>query len=219
MRFILFCFLVTAMASGCSDVEVVENKDENGALLEKYARKKDNFDKHGPYQSFYPNGTLYEERNYKNNLLDGESKVYSENGQLDYVEHHKDGKYEGLYQQYHQNGQLSNEGQYVEDAMKGVWKRWFEDGTLREEVMFDANNENGPFKEYHSNGKLKTEGSYLQGDNEQGELLIYDETGELIEKMTCEFGVCGTHWRKGEGDIEIDMDRIKRLAEIKRKSQ
>ncbi len=211
--------LATTLAGGCSDVETIENKNEDGVLLEKYSRKKDSFAKHGSYFSYYPSGQVHEQRNYNNDVLNGESKVYYQNGKIDYVETHLNGVYEGLYQKYYPTGQLSNEGQYVNDEMTGIWKRWYEDGVLREEVTFAANNENGPFKEFYPSGKIKTEGQYLEGDNEQGELLIYDEQGELAEKMICDYGVCMTNWRKEGGDIEVDLDRLKRLAELKKTSQ
>lgn len=219
MRFLLYCFLAASIATGCSIVETVENRDDNGVLLEKYTRKKDDFAKHGKYTSFYPGGQVKEERNYQNDLLDGESKVYFENGKLDYIETHKKGEFEGPYQKYFESGQLSNEGQYVNNEMSGIWKRWYENGQLREEVQFSANNENGPFKEYHENGKIKTEGSYINGDNEQGELSIYNEDGVLSEKMICEYGICATSWTKDGGDVEVDMERIKKLAEMKKKAQ
>lgn len=218
MKYSVICLISVLALNSCSDVETIENKTEEGVLVEKYSRKKDNFAKHGPYQSFHENGQVYEERFFKEDQLDGISKVYLENGKLDYLETHKNGQYEGLYQKYYENGQLSNEGQYVDNEMSGVWKRWYKDGTLREEVHFKGNEENGPFKEFHENGKLKTEGIYLNGDNEQGELLVYDEAGALVEKKICEYGVCGTIWNKGEGDQEVDLERIKQLAEMKRKA-
>ena len=218
MRSLIFFLLIVLSNVGCKDVETIENKSDEGILLEKYSRKKDNFAKHGPYTSYHENGQVFEERFYQNDKLEGVSKVYFENGKLDYVETHKDDLYDGLYQKYYESGQLANEGQYENNEMNGVWKRWYENGTLREEVEFAANNENGPFKEYHENGQLKTQGVYLDGDNEQGELLIYDENGKLAEKMICEYGVCGTVWKKEEGDLEVDLEKIKRLAEIKRNS-
>ena len=218
MKILLYFFVAASLASGCSKVEIIENKDENGVLLERFTRKKDDFAKHGKYTAFYPSGNIHEERFYQKNQLEGESKVFYENGKLDYIENHKNGQYEGLYQKYFESGELSNEGQYVNNEMSGVWKRWYKNGQLREEVLFAANNENGPFKEYHENGQLKTTGEYINGDNEQGELLIYDDKGELTEKMICEYGVCATSWNKEEGDIEVDMERIKKLAEMKKKS-
>lgn len=218
MRLFILGFLLSVAMTSCSNIETVENKNENGDLLERYERTKDNFEKQGLYTSFHPNGKIYEERHYIGNELHGQSKVYTEEGQLDYIENHVDGQYVGVYQKFHKNGQLSNEGNYVANEMTGIWKRWYEDGTLREEVNFSANNENGPFKEFHSNGQLKIQGMYSNGDNEQGELMVYDENGELIEKKICEFGICGTTWRKEEGDLEVDMERIKRLGEMKRNS-
>ncbi|HFA52010.1 MAG TPA: toxin-antitoxin system YwqK family antitoxin [Bacteroidetes bacterium] len=219
MRIILYCFLATSSLIGCSNVETVENKDDNGVLIERYSRKKDSFAKHGPYFSYHPNGQVMEQSTYKDDVLQGETKVFFENGKLDYVEHYKNGKYEGLYQKYFENGQLSNEGQYVDNAMSGIWKRWYKTGELREEVTFADNNENGPFKEFHKNGKPKTEGVYVNGDNEQGELKMFDENGDLIQKMYCEYGVCAASWKAGEGDIEVDTAKIKRLAELKRNAE
>ena len=216
MRILLYFFLVVSVASGCSDVESVENKDDNGVLLEKYERKKDNLAKHGKYTAFHSNGQVFEERFYQNDLLEGESRIYYENGKLDYIENHVKGEYVGMYKKYYENGQLSNEGQYVDNQMNGLWKRWYDNGQLREEVPFVGNEENGHFKEYHENGKIKTEGAYINGDHEQGELRIYDINGTLTEKMICEYGVCGTTWRKEEGDLEIDLERIKKLGGIKK---
>ncbi len=218
MKFLLYCFLVASVATGCSKVETIENRNDEGVLLERYTRKKTDYAKHGEYTSFFPDGQIHEQRFYQDNLLDGESKVFFANGKLDYVENHKKAQYEGLYQKYFENGQLSNEGQYVNNEMSGMWKRWYENGQLREEVQFAANNENGPFKEFHENGKLKTEGTYINGDNEQGELLIYNEEGVLSEKMICEYGICATTWTAEGGEQEVNMERIKKLAAMKKEA-
>ena len=42
----------------------------------------------------------------------------------------------------------------------------------------------------------KAEGTYIDGDNEQGELKLYDEQGELEKIMQCERGICHTTWKK-----------------------
>ena len=83
--------------------------------------------------------------------------------------------------------------------MTGKWKGYYDNGALKEEVIFVNNQENGPFIEYYPNGKLKAEGTYLEGDYEQGELKLYNESGELIRRMNCEKGVCKTVW-KAEGE-------------------
>ena len=65
-----------------------------------------------------------------------------------------------------------------------------------EETRLANNEENGPFKEYYKNGKVKTEGTYQRGPYEHGELLMYNEAGELVKKMQCADGECHTTWEK-----------------------
>ncbi len=208
-------FSITA----CSKLEYIENKDEQGKLLEKYSRRKDTYAKEGPYQAFYPNGKVFEESNYLNDTLHGERKLFYESGALQSVEHLDHGRYNGAYLKYYENGQLSNEGQYVGNEMSGVWKRYFETGELMEEVTFSKNEENGPFKIYHKNGKISIEGVYEQGENEQGELKKFDEKGELTAKMICFYGACATTWSKESGDVAVDTVRLKELGELRRKSE
>jgi len=89
--------------------------------------------------------------------------------------------------------------------MANVWTRYYNTGEVMEEVSFQGNEENGPFTEYHKNGQLKTQGNYLNGDNEQGELKMFDESGTLVKTMNCELGRCRTTWTqdKMEGAKQI----------------
>lgn len=214
----LSVLLFSMLLSACSQLETVENKNDQGVLMEKYTRRKDNFAKEGKYQSFHPNGKLFEESWYVNDTLDGERKLYYESGALQSVEHLDRGSYDGVYRKFYENGQISNEGQYVDNEMSGIWKRYFETGELMEEVTFAQNNENGPFVIFHKNGKPSVKGTYENGDNEQGELLKYDENGELLEKMYCQYGACATTWSREKGDLQIDTARIRELGEMRRRS-
>jgi len=83
------------------------------------------------------------------------------------------------------------------------WKRYYDSGELMEIVNFVENEENGPFVEYYKNGNKKATGNYLDGDNEHGELELFDEQGELIKKMNCNKGICRTSWTK-----EADTKKI-----------
>lgn len=203
--------------TACSHLETVENRDDNGILKEKYSRRKDTMAKQGAYTSYYPGGQVFEESFYENDTLHGERKLYYESGALQSVEHLDHGQFAGAYRKYYENGQLSTEGQYLDNEMSGLWKRWYDTGELKEEITFAHNEENGPFKEYFKNGKLKTEGTYLKGENEEGVLIKYDETGELIEKMYCELGICMTIWDSERGDIPLDSTRLRKLVELKKR--
>lgn len=213
--FFLMLLVLPFLAAKCGGGDTVENRDDEGLLTERYMLKKGTEIKHGKYEAFYPSGKVMEESYFSEGELHGPRKVFFENGQVDYLENYDNGKFQGEYLKYNEKGQLLQQGQYDGNVMAGLWKGWYATGELKEEVLFENNDENGPFKEYHPNGKIKTEGVYKNGDNEQGELLIYDESGELAEKMYCEYGVCATAWKLGEGEMEIDSARIQRLAKIK----
>ena len=87
--------------------------------------------------------------------------------------------------------------------MEGEWKRYYKNKQTREVVLFKNNDENGPFVEYYENGQLKAEGTYKGGDNEDGELKLYDENGVLIKIADCVMGRCKTRWKKEE-KVEVE---------------
>jgi antitoxin component YwqK of YwqJK toxin-antitoxin module len=187
---------------GCSDLETTEVKDENGNVIEKYTRRKTDFAKQGMYQAFSPEGTLMEEANYVNDTLDGERRLYHENGKVQIKEQYDQGQFVGAYQTFYENGQMELEGTYTEGAMNGEWKRYYENGQLMEVVQFENNQENGPFIEYHDNGNLKAKGAYLDGDKEHGLLELFDEQGELERKMDCDKGICRTIWTRDSVNVQ-----------------
>ena len=133
-----------------------------------------------------------------------DTTIHVEGSDLSYIGQMVDGKKEGLWKLISSNGMLVEEGSYAGDQKTGEWKGYYENGQLKEVVTYSKNLENGPFKEYHKNGKLKTEGTYRDGDNEDGLLKEYDETGTLVKKKECKMGVCKTIWAK---DMEDKSDR------------
>lgn len=208
-----FLMLTFLLACGDRNIEVVENTNDAGVLIEKYSRKKDNFAKEGKYEAYFENGKLSETANYKDDVLDGERKLYREDGSVETVENYKNGQFSGLYQNVYPNGQVKFEGQYTDNAMGGIWKGYYESGALKEEVTMVNNNENGPFKEYHENGQLASEGVYGGGPFEKGELKIYDENGELTNRKMCHLGFCRDIWTQEGGEIELNMEEFKEFAE------
>ena len=198
---LLLCFLVLA----CSSVETIEVKNDSGKLTERFSQNKKTKQKEGKLVRFFEDGAIQEESNYQKDTLHGERKIYYENGQLQIVEKYKAGNFDGLYQAYYTNGQLELEGNYISGSMNGQWTRFYETGEKMEVVTFKDNEENGPFTEYHINGQLKAKGAYMNGDNEHGELQLFNETGQLIKKMNCEIGRCKTTWVKEavEGEKSI----------------
>jgi len=190
----IFLFFVIILTS-CGKLETVEVKNEAGAIVESYTRNKKDFAKEGVYKAYDDDGRLIEEAFYKNDTLNGIRKIFFENGNVEAEEIYVNGVFDGVYKGFYNSGKPELEGNYVKNEMVGTWKRFYPTGQLMEEVTFSKNNENGPFVEYYENGKLKAEGNYKDGDNEEGELKLYDEMGVLERKMECTAGRCITTWR------------------------
>lgn len=188
--------LILLIFTACSsDLQLVKVRNQAGVIIKKYKIDLDQ-KKQGLFVLYDNEGNKIEEANFKDNLLDGERKLFYENGKIETLENYKSGKFDGVYQTFYQNGLLELEGIYKEDTMEGVWKRYYETGELMEMVTYQNNQENGPFKEFYTSGVLKTEGQYLNGDQEHGLLKLYDETGKIEKKMDCANGICKTVWTK-----------------------
>ena len=191
--------LVVSLFFACGNsVETIRITDDAGRVVETYERDKETRLRQGLYRNYDERGNLREEANYVNDTLNGSRRMYYADGQLQIEEQYAMGNFIGSYRTYYDNGQVEQEGTYIGNEMTGPWKRYYRNGQLMESVEFRANLEQGPFVEYYENGNLKAEGAYADGDNEDGELKLYDEAGQLERRMNCEMGVCRTVW-KAEG--------------------
>ena len=192
-------FLLSLLILACGpNLKTIEVQNERGQITERYTQDPETKLKEGKSYQYYEDGTVHAESDYKQGQLDGQRKLFYPNGQVEIIERYKAGQFEGLFQSYHNDGQPQLEGKYTDHEMGGSWNRYYASGALMEEVHFKQNEENGPFIEYYENGKLKAQGSYLDGDNEHGELKLFDEQGELVKTMDCNKGRCLTTWRKTE---------------------
>ncbi len=174
-----------------ASLEEVTMRDEYGYTL-IYTRRKADQAKEGWYRRYDTQNRKVEEAHYQNDTLDGLRILYYESSDTMSVETYRKGLFEGPFRAYHENGQLKTLGRYVNNAIEGEWLSYYPNGQLREVVTFQHGAENGPFKEYYPNGQLKAEGAYLDGDNEHGELKLYNEDGSLQRVMLCNRGVCRT---------------------------
>lgn len=203
-RYLFIALAILFIFSCNKDWEIIEQKDENGVLIEKYKRNKKDLRKQGEYKRFYPKGQVEELANYKDDVLHGERVLFYENGDTSIIENYNNGDFEGIYKSFHKNNIMEQVGHYVDNAMKGEWRFYYKNKQLREKVIFEANEENGPFVEYYETGVLKAKGTYkttevnVEGNKEHGLLEMFDEKGELVKTMDCNLGMCKTTWKKDD---------------------
>lgn len=201
----LLSFVVWLLVS-CSSpsperlLETVDTVDEYGYTI-RIQRRKDNKQRQGLYARIAPGGTLVEEAYYEEDSLQGLRILYYESGDTHIVETYRSGLFEGPFREYYEDGKLMQKGVYKNNEMDGEWTSYYPGGQISEVVNFKGNEENGPFIQYYPNGNIKAEGSYLNGDNEHGELKLYNEEGQHVRTMLCEEGRCRTSW-SSTGDMK-----------------
>lgn len=201
---LVLCLSILSITS-CSRQEKgqIELKDTEGNLIEVYEIRLQDSTKAGPYKKYYANGNIYEEGSYENGVLHGARRLYYPSGKIQTEETYINGYFEGEWVSFWENGNKKLKGEYINNAMEGEWEAFYEEGPLKEIVTFANSLENGPFIEYYPNQKVKAKGFYKDGDQEDGELLLYNEFGELIKKMDCNLGICKTTWSKDSVDIKL----------------
>lgn len=205
LKILSFSILVLSLWSCENNLESVSVTNELG-YTESFQRDKNNFAREGWSSTTDAKGLLMEKAHYLHDTLDGIRILFYENGDTNIIETYRKGLFEGPYKFYYEGGQLKQFGQYVNNEMAGDWLLYYENGQLKEKVRFMHNQEDGPFIEYHANGKIATEGQYADGDNEDGELKIYDEDGILSRIMQCDRGRCKTTWSVEDQNLKKEKE-------------
>lgn len=101
-------------------------------------------------------GLLLSEETYKNNILNGLTKVY-----------------------YPETGQLSETLEYVDGNKEGPWITYYENAKIHSEGSFINNQIDGPISYFHLNSQIQVKGQYKSGER-VGVWQTYDEDGQLI---------------------------------------
>lgn len=138
-------------------------KEDNPAILE------------GPYVSFYENGQMKSEGQYKNSKPVGEWIFYFENGNphMKGIYEKKDSVY---WYYYYEKGTLRNEGVIQNNVKQGVWKYYYENGQLKAEGFYDKNIKDQNWKYYYEDGILKANATYANG---RGSYTEYYPSGKI----------------------------------------
>jgi len=129
MKQLLLIVSIALLAIGCSTVPddgVHTTYYQNGQL-----RTEENYKDgvlHGLYKSWHEPDPPFSEGNYRDVKLDGLFREWWKNGQLKYEGNYKDGKLDGVIKQWYKNAQLQLEINY-KDGVKISEKAWYENGN------------------------------------------------------------------------------------------
>ena len=147
---------------------------------------------------------------YVNGLQEGNCLTYYDDGKLKWDTNYKKGKLDGKYVAFHENGKVKASGVYKKDMKVGEWKYYDISGSLvgiekhsnwkgdvfidQLEIIYYQNGkvsemskgtyindlEEGIIKTFDSSGKLIRESNFVNGKRE-GEQRYYDTNGKIIK--------------------------------------
>jgi len=95
------------------------------------------YSQNGIIRSYYPDGNLYYEISYVNDILDGTSYWYYPNGNLKLMKEFSKGKLNGFVREFYESGLIKEEF-YVKDGIKdGTHRIYYENGALKEINIYE----------------------------------------------------------------------------------
>ncbi|MDC6367180.1 MULTISPECIES: hypothetical protein [Flavobacteriaceae] len=109
----------------------------------------------------------------------GKMLTYYDNGKVSRDIEYKNGNLINVYKEYYYSGQLLEEIHYAKGEIDGKRVEYFSNGNIKKERQYQLGNLNGVVREYYENGNLKKEETYLHNIKE-GVSKKYDENGKLI---------------------------------------
>ena len=110
----------------------------------------------------YTNGKKAYEEEYKNGVLHGTKRIYSQNGNLYSEFNYVLGDFHGEYKIYHSNGKVMEKGMYKLDALDGPVEKYNDDGSVYMVERYIMGSRNGKAALYEK-GKRKLEFDFYGG--------------------------------------------------------
>lgn len=109
--------------------------------------------------------------------------TYQEIKQVKTKRTYKDGIMNGLTRMFYANGQLNKQGNYKNGKFHGKWEGWYEDGTKSFEINHAEGLLDGAYITYYKNGNMKEKGVY-KDNNKYGHWQYFDKGGNLVDQKT-----------------------------------
>lgn len=157
----------------------------------------------GIKKSFFKNGKVWKEEEYRQGIKSGRSQEYYENGRPKEIAWFKDNKRDGKMNKWYQNGKSKEQGFYDSGKRDGNFKFFFENGQLAQSGRFDDDKLNGQWKFYSAEGLLQKEGRYSAG-KETGLWTFYQYPSRRRRLKSMELPLNGGMVNSGKESILYD---------------
>ncbi|RJO66737.1 MAG: hypothetical protein C4523_11630 [Myxococcales bacterium] len=243
-RYFLLCVIVVlGLAAGAYTIyyfkgpcpwgtDLVGQAPPNG--FEQWCQKQGEsgtFVRHGPYQSWYDNGTLKERGEFNNGKMTGHWISWHETGNKRMEGTREESEQKGLWTFYYENGQIEKEGNIIREKFDGIWTYWHKNGAKKQEISYQAGVLTGHWIAWDEQGIVTKEATEFQLASKQCDQLeasgcsvlcdMYFDGKGVPQDRKMAFSYCekscanGNDWRcfklgliysEGQG-VELDMQR------------
>ena len=114
----------------------------------------------GTCVEYHPDSVIRATIEVKNGKLDGTTKIYFNDGQLEEIRSFKKGMMHGKWEKWnHENIKIAEAG-YMDDKKDGKWYVWDDNGTLRYDMTYQNGEKKGTWLMYDEQGKLISQKEY-----------------------------------------------------------
>lgn len=137
---------------------------------------------HGHCHTYYPDGPIWMEQNFREGLLDGPTKTFYKSGSIWEECAYKTGKLHGEHKSYYEDGDLNTLAYFNEGKLDGDYKAYFQNGMPREKSTFRDGKKEGSSTTYYETGELQCIDIYIEGKVAQRKR--FDEEGRLLYEQS-----------------------------------
>lgn len=136
----------------------------------------------GTVKTYYPNGKIQSEVQFKAGQIEGLTKTYHLNGALESEQRYKDNKANGRLVRYYPSKKMAVDANYLDGKLEGVFKSYRESGVLDYEAYYVEGLKENVAKYYRENGNLKMEFNYINDRAISGYCIKRDGTRQAYSQ-------------------------------------
>jgi len=150
-------------------------------------------EKNGKQTSYYENGKISKEENYKDGIKDGKWNLYYRSGKVKGEGNYKNGKKVGKQTSYYENGKVEIESNFQDGRLDGKWRFYFKNERVKFEKNFNDGKLDGKQTSYYENGKISKEENY-KSRQKNGKQTSYYENGKISKEENYKDGIKDGRW-------------------------
>ena len=103
---------------------------------------------------YYPDSVVHTAIELKDGQLDGITKIYFDNGQLEEIRSYSMGKMNGKWEKWNRQNVKVGEANYKDHLKDGKWFIWDDNGVLRYDMTYSEGKKTGTWFMYDEKGSL-----------------------------------------------------------------